>query len=366
MKRFLIFAFVILSWGVTIGQAPDSLSFQAVIRSDDGSLLVEQLVGAKIIIHQGSADGQVVFSETHADTTNENGLLTLFIGGGNKDIGDLSAIDWSKGPYFIERGIDPEGGTNYQISGTSQILSVPYALHANVADTARNIPQLRVSKIGDTLFVSDNNYVIIPGASYGGRPVADFDGNRYDTVRIGTQVWLSENLRTTHYNDGTEIPNLSLENDWLNDTLGAFNYFDNDETYAETYGIMYNWFAVNTGKLCPSGWHVPTETELNTLNTFLGGTSVTGGKLKETGTSHWNSPNEGATNDSGFTALPGGIRGSLSPANFSQLGEFGYFWSSTPDFGNNATFGSLSYQLSNFSVIANDKNAGVSVRCIKD
>lgn len=115
---------------ISFGQAPDSLSFQAVIRNEDGSLLTNQMVSARIGIYQGAEDGTIVYEETHTGNTNANGLLTLIIGGGTVQSGSFSSIDWSVGPYFIKRDIDPAGGTNYLISGTSRFLSVPYALYA--------------------------------------------------------------------------------------------------------------------------------------------------------------------------------------------------------------------------------------------
>lgn len=128
-KNYLILAFLSVA-SIAFGQAPDSLSFQAVIRNENGELLVNQLVSAKIGIYQGSEEGTIVYEETHTATTNSNGLLTLIIGGGNVQTGSFGSIDWSAGPFFIKREIDPAGGTDYIISGTSRFLSVPYALYA--------------------------------------------------------------------------------------------------------------------------------------------------------------------------------------------------------------------------------------------
>jgi uncharacterized protein (TIGR02145 family) len=325
----IIFLFI----NVLIGQSPEKMSFQAVIRDASGELVSNSSVELKMSVLQGSVDGMEVYSETHSEMTNENGLITLEIGGGTVVSGIYDVIDWSNGPYYLKREIDPSGGTNYVVSGTSQLLSVPYAMFANVADTVLNAPDtstineiqgLSVSFIGDTLYLSQSNYVIIPGLSAANPPVSDIDGNGYDTLHIGTQIWLAENLKTTHYNDGTPIPNVTDDTAWSGLSIGARSYYSNDSTqYDKVYGPLYNWHAVETGKLCPTGWHVPTDAEWTVLTNYLGGD---GGKLKEVGTVHWNN-STGATDEFGFTALPGGRR--LDSGAFSFIGDYGYWWSAT-------------------------------------
>jgi uncharacterized protein (TIGR02145 family) len=135
----------------------------------------------------------------------------------------------------------------------------------------------------------------------------DVDGNVYNTVTIGAQVWMAENLRTTKYNDGTSIPLVTDSTKWSDLSTPAHCWYNNDKaSYKATYGALYNWYTVATDNLCPTGWHVPTTAEWQILKDYLG-SSVDGGKLKESGTTHWKSPNKGATNESGFTALPGGL-----------------------------------------------------------
>ena len=139
------------------------------------------------------------------------------------------------------------------------------------------------------------------------------DGNTYNTIMIGTQTWMKENLKTTTFNDGTSIPLETDATKWAALTSSGYCYYNNDEaTYKDTYGVLYNWYTVNTGKLCPSGWHIPIEADWTNLTTFLGGENGAGGKLKESGTSHWINPNSGATNETKFTALPGGERVSVN------------------------------------------------------
>jgi uncharacterized protein (TIGR02145 family) len=158
--------------------------------------------------------------------------------------------------------------------------------------------------------------------------VTDIDGNLYHTVTICSQLWMVENLKTTRYNDGSLIPLVTDSAEWVNSRTPRYCWYNNDTAYKSTYGALYNWYAVNTGKLAPTDWHIPTYEEWTVLITCLGGDSVAGGKLKETGTSHWHSPNLGATNQTGFTAVPGGYReGGLG--SFGFIGFFGCWWNST-------------------------------------
>ncbi|MGB5436158.1 MAG: fibrobacter succinogenes major paralogous domain-containing protein [Maribacter sp.] len=197
--------------------------------------------------------------------------------------------------------------------------------------------------------------------------ITDFDGNRYKTVQIGDQLWMAENLKTTKYNDGKAIPWVTDNEIWNNLNTPAYCWYNNDETtYKNTYGALYNWYAVNTDKLCPMGWHVPTNNEWSTLIDYLGDVRNAGGKLKETGTIHWNSPNTGADNETGFTALPGGSRD--DGGTFYGMGDIGLWWSST-EFETNelGAWGSdVDFGTSGVYIYGNGKYRGRSVRCIKD
>jgi uncharacterized protein (TIGR02145 family) len=195
--------------------------------------------------------------------------------------------------------------------------------------------------------------------------VTDYQGNVYNTVKIGSQCWLKQNLRATKYNDGTNIPNVTNDGAWYDLTTPAYCWYENNySTYGSVYGALYNWYAVNTGKLCPVGWHVPSDVEWTQLSDFLGGEGVAGGKLKETGTTYWNSPNTGATNVSGFTALPGGCRSYLE--GFYSLKISGNWWSSSEEDANYALDRNLNYNLSQLSTMIDNKWWGLSVRCVKD
>ena len=194
--------------------------------------------------------------------------------------------------------------------------------------------------------------------------VIDIEGNVYNTITIGDQVWMVENLKTTKYNDGSQIYKVNYIMG-SNITTGAYCWYSYDSlTHYNTYGALYNWYAVNTGKLCPAGWHVPTHTEWLTLTDYLGGEDIAGGKLKETGTEHWHSPNTGATNESRFTALPGGS-GNFR-AGFQQIGEIGLWWSSTEYSGDTAWDRGMSYLNEEVSKYDREKVSFNSVRCVKN
>jgi len=198
--------------------------------------------------------------------------------------------------------------------------------------------------------------------------VQDYDGNVYNTVTIGTQVWMKENLKVTHYRNGAPIQNLSVISDWVNDNTGAYCDFNNTAGNVTIYGILYNWYAVNnSSNLCPSGWHIPTDAEWTTLATYLGDSSVAGGKMKETGTTHWKSPNTSATNSCSFTGLPGGYRDYFGV--FYSLTDTGRFWSATEVGGlfvSKAWSRELSYNSAHLGSYREYENDGCSVRCIKD
>jgi uncharacterized protein (TIGR02145 family) len=226
--------------------------------------------------------------------------------------------------------------------------------------------------------VNNNNIITILDITYlinytykgGPRPVCgcggitDIDGNLYRTIVIGDQCWMMENLRVTHYRNGDSLPNVTGLEDWEGLSGGAYCNYNNSEDSIAVYGRLYNWYAVNASSdIAPEGWHVPADAEWQSLIDFLGGASVAGGKLKDTGTVHWCSPNIGATNESGFKALPRGLR---YAGSFVFGCEIASFWSST-EFGDYYAWCELiansdsaierSYYL---------RNEGFSVRCVKD
>ncbi len=194
--------------------------------------------------------------------------------------------------------------------------------------------------------------------------VTDKDGNDYHSVKIGTQEWMVENLKTTKFNDGTAIPLVTGDAAWTNLLTPAYCWFNNNTGNKNIYGALYNFPTIYTGLLCPSGWHIPSDAEWTTLTDYLGGLDVAGGKMKETGTTHWNAPNTEATNTSGFTALPGGYR--IDYGNYLLFNRFGYYWSSTSKDASNSW---IRFMDSNYAYVVSDarsKSNGYSVRCLKD
>jgi len=281
------------------------------------------------------------------------------------------------------------GGGNVTDDGRASILArgvcwgtitAPTITNSNTSDgySTGAFTSLLTSLIAGTIYYVRAYATNIAGTAYGneisftttstsGITITDVDGNTYSTVIIGTQRWMKENLKTTKFNDGTAMLPVTDYSAWLGLTTPAYCWYNNDaSTYKDTYGALYNWYAVNTGKLCPSGWHVPNINELTTLIEYLGGENVTGGKLKETGTIHWRSPNTGATNSSGFTALPGGSRTSTSLTPFGSVGYTGYWWCSTEVSFNASWIYALYSDAITISKISDYKLLGLSVRCLKD
>ncbi len=213
-----------------------------------------------------------------------------------------------------------------------------------------------------------------------GQGVTDIDGNTYATVIIGQQEWMAENLRVTRFNDGSSIPHLTEGSDWVQLTTPAYCWYNNDEAdHKNTYGALYSWF-VSEGdsksgeNICPEGWHVPTDAEWSSLIRFLDPNSdpnelqeslIAGGKLKAAGTANWNTPNTGATNETGFAGLPGGYRD--QGGNFVQKGDLGRWWSADAHqtYGSAwwRSLGNASSKVTRHHLLKRQAN---SIRCIKD
>jgi uncharacterized protein (TIGR02145 family) len=246
------------------------------------------------------------------------------------------------------------------------------------ADTGTFISNL-TGLIPDTVYYVRAYVMNSQGTAYGneitfrtvlyylGDWVYDYDNNLYSSIVLGTQQWLGWNLRVTHYNNGDLIPNIPLGSYWYNASSGAWA---NGPLAFEIYGCLYNWYAVaDSRNLCPTGWHVPTDGEWTILINYLGGSSVAGGKLKETGTSHWNSPNTGASNRSGLTALPGGYAGWNFIdyyVTFYSVRDYGYFWTSTETSTTSSRFKLLGKNTQTIGGGTQQKYIGQSVRCIKN
>ena len=198
-----------------------------------------------------------------------------------------------------------------------------------------------------------------------GRPLYDVDGYTYKTDTIGNQIWMKENLKTAKFRNGDPIPGVESGSSWTALSTGAFCWYNNDMDQEYVYGKLYNWYAVNDArKLCPVGWHIPTESDWNTLITFLNGVNLAGGKMKESGLQYWNDPNIGATNESGFSGLPGGLRD--FNGNFVFIGDSGFWWGTPAGSNGDAYTQSLNTNSTSTINFYEDRRSGASVRCIRD
>ena len=474
MNKILLFLSAIFLTTGIFAQVPEKMSYQAVVRNGKKELITNRQIGLRISIIHGSVNGAAVYQEVFQPNpvTNVNGLVTAEIGSGTPTLGTFSSINWANGPYFIKAETDTTGGSNYIIAGTTQLVSVPYALHAKTAESVSgkipetdpffsvwkkeyndltnkpdlssfatkdminqnpfslnyndltNKPDLSVfatkDQVNQTNSGNDyNNIINKPDLSifvtkdmvnqlsaninynevtnkpelsiYATKNMAnrnitnlanavnpqdaatkadvdvlknriqalvderkllndgfydERDGNFYQVVKIGNQIWMAENLK---YLPALAVPPFSHTEPGYN--VIGYEGTDLNEARAtksfKTYGVLYNWPAamnempgnnsnpVVVQGVCPSGWHLPSRAEWDQLIGYLGGKKIAGGKMKETGTRHWWYPNAGATNESGFKALPGGEIDNNDL--FSETGENGYFWSSStnhsvPDF----------------------------------
>ena len=395
MKKLYTLLALVLTL-ITFAQAPQGFNYQATVRNSAGALIVNQNVYFKFNVMLNSQTSVPVFTETHYVPTDDLGQVNLVIGQGTATTGTFSTINWGTGNYYL--GIELNTGAGYVAMGTTQLLSVPYALYANSSGTTQaatpNLASVlavnngannsQIKNLADPTEVQDaatKGYIDTQLQTQISTLQAQIIALQnaitapLPNVTIGTQVWSSTNLEVNTYRDGTIIPHVTDPTAWAGLTTGAWCYYNNDTANGVVYGVLYNWYAVagihdtdpNTPNktLAPQGWHIPNNLEWITLINYLGGLSVAGGKMKEIGTSHWFSPNTGATNISGFTALPNGLR-VWNDGGFLLMGAYGHCWSIDEY---NLDF---SYAMFNFSDTQNSnlggtqKLNGAAVRCVKD
>ncbi len=481
-----------------VAQSPEKISYQAVIRDGSDILATNASIGMQISIIQNSINGTAVYIERHFPTTNVNGLVSIEIGTGTIVSGEFTTIDWGSDNYFIKTETDLNGGANYTITGTSQLLSVPYALHAKTAEnisgtidetdpvfsesiargisdtdtsnwnnetdpeytnsiaasitgidttnwnnkldgytetdpefsawdrsTGINITESQVSDLQNYLTtevdgnvtneIQDLANVLSQGADASNNIISnlanpvndqdaatkayvdllkarisemegqlynsgilklkDYDGNEYATIALGNQIWMAENLKTTHYADGTAIS-------------GVYVY-SNNENNAAIYGRIYTWTAAMNGEtssnenpsgiqgVCPSGWHLPSDEEWKELEMFLGMSESEANSINLRGTNEgsklagnsdlWNNgvlEDNAEFGTSGFLALPGGYRDTFG--SFYSLGNYAYFWSATKE--NDGSFKWVRVLRHNYSAVirVNYSENSFSVRCVKN
>ncbi|RLD31989.1 MAG: hypothetical protein DRI88_09890 [Bacteroidetes bacterium] len=348
MKKINLFLFVFFIFETMLAQAPQSFNYQAVARNSDGTAITNSPIGLKLSIRSGNANGTTIYSESFTPVSNAIGVFTVNIGEGNPLSGTFADINWGADKYFLNVAIDPAGGSNYIDMGTTQFVSVPYSLYT---------ASIYVNYSNDTLYIGDQ-YVVLTGGGSGG-DVTDYDGNTYETVTIGSQTWLKQNLRSLHYADGTPI-----------DSVWAYN---NNESNVATWGRLYNWNAAMHGAsssngnpsgvqgACPDGWHLPSKAEFEELVGFVGG--GVGWKLKETGSTYWEEPNSN-TNETGFSARGSGER--LIEGQFQSLKETTNFWSATEQDNLRASNMILYSNQGGAPIHSDNKKVGFSIRCIKN
>ncbi len=276
---------------------------------------------------------------------------------------------WSFDKLRWHPSVDPNGNTvrykvliNYNSTSYSQFATAltDTLVQLTGCDSSLSLKfkVMSYDALGDSSAWSAERIVFI-------RPITDIDGNVYYAVTIGAQVWMVENLKTTRYNDGTAIPLATDDAAWGNaSTTPAYCWYQNNINYKEPYGALYNAVSVNSGKLAPTGWHVPTNSEWSVLNAYLSGNGLQGGALKEAGTTHWVFPNTGATNETGFSALPGGRR--ASNGAFDYIGYDGSWWTSTAFNVVFSYYWYMDYLISDMGSSSNSINCGNSIRCVRD
>ncbi len=416
LRRITMFVFVFGLFSSVLGQFPEKFNYQAVLRDDAGQEMVLEDVSVKLSILKGDMDGPQVFTETHEVTTNEFGLVTLVVG----SINPLSDVNFSADSYFVEIRV------NGHLMGVSQLASVPYALHSQTSDDTfsgdyedlLNVPDLTSfieiedPESGDMLYFTEEGWESLPVGDEGqilsvvdGMPawiddppttVTDVEGNVYQTVVIGNQEWMAENLRTSKYRDGTDIPGGLSNADWQSQDEGAYALYphnnvdgiDSEQEMIEAYGKLYNWYAVDDSKgLCPEGWYVPTDSDWTQLVDYLldnvddidtdnvGNVlkscrqvdSPLGGDCDTADHPRWNSHGTHyGTDDFGFSAFPAGRR--RPDGSFAFIvGMTGFWWSSS-EYSSEDTYWIRDLRHTTGGVTRNDFEAinGFSVRCVRE
>lgn len=503
-KALLLVILIIFKYQFLIAQIPpNAFNYSAVARNSTGQPIANSILGIQISILKTSTIGEVQYTENHSVNTDEFGLFNIIIGAGSIQNGSFENIQWNTDNFYLQIGMDASGGSNFTTIGTTQLLSVPYALHSATADSLTtpifngnynnltnkptnlsdfnndlnfiNQYQLfSVSSSGDTLYLSNGNWVIIPNISgannpqlstintnnctnitatsalaggnilnngssnitqrgvcwslnpnptitndfsistsvsnnfnvyiYGltpstsyylrayainGAGVAygnqisfttqpgilfssgngvNYNGYQYQSIIYDNgQEWMTENLKTNSYSNGDIIPN---NFQWQSLTSGAYGYYNDQSANNTTYGKLYNFYAVSDPRnICPTGWHVPTENDFIQLINYLGGESIAGGVMKSTGNltdgnGLWSFPNGAGSNESGFSAVPGG-QGSIN--GYGGINGLGIFWSSTESNVNSAYSIMLNAADGTILPMINaGKTNGFSVRCIKN
>ena len=410
MKKFYaILCIAIASLTQLQAQAPQGFNYQATVRNSAGDLIINTNVYFKFNVIQGSLTAVPIFTETHYVSTDDLGQVNLVIGQGTANSGSFSALDWSLGSYYL--GIELDTGNGYLAMGTTQLLSVPYALYAeNSGNATSATPNLEAvlaennsannqqikdlqdpteAKDAVTKAYIDDLITNLQSQIDDLESDNDDDCPPFSVLVYGTQEWSGGNACNITYRDGTPIPQVTDATEWENLTTGAWAYYNNDETKPR----LYNWYAVmgihdavsltdpsQRKQFAPEGWHVPSDNEWTTLEEYLiangynyDGTTTgnriakamasTTGWISDTGTGAPGN-DQSLNNDSGFNAFPEGYR--LNNGSFFIEGYNAIFWSSTEINTSNAWFRNLYFSFSNLSRDYSYKHYGFSVRFVRD
>jgi uncharacterized protein (TIGR02145 family) len=358
MKKIFNFLFCLASAAAS-AQAPQGIPYQAIARNASGVAIANTAVKVRFSIRDSIATGAIKYQETHNPTTSALGLFSVNVGMGTVVSGTFSGINWGKNAKFLQVELNTTGGTTYTDLGTTQMMSVPYALFSGNSS-------VRVSEIGDSVVFGNGSFFIFPGVSSrnSNKPftVFDSDGNGYHTVKIGNQIWLQENLRTKKYSNGDIIVN--------NGDNFTRNYLipNGPNSISDKLGYLYKGFIITDSRgLCPVGFHIPSQSEWVALINYLGGNSADMVK----GVNYWPFPDFSSTNSSGFSALPVGPF--YYSGYFSTTLEFGkqtYWWSTTFSYFDQA-FNNFTYGISSGNSSFDENPGGRSdsafpIRCIKN
>jgi uncharacterized protein (TIGR02145 family) len=413
MKKFYIFLCLAIAALTQLqAQTPQGFNYQATVRNTTGELIINSNVYFKFNVIQGAQTTVPVFTETHYVPTDDLGQVTLIIGEGTANTGVFSEIDWSLGSYFLGIELSIDGPNDYVAMGTTQLLSVPYALYAaNSGNATATTPDLgsvlaqnnsasdqQIKNLQDPTEAQDaatKAYIDALIANLQSQidnteaaSVTDIDGNTYDYITYGTQVWTVDNAAMVTYRDGTLIPQVTGATEWSNLTTGAWCYHNNDPTKPR----FYNWYAVMgihdtdpdtpNKEFAPDGWHVPSDAEWTTLENHLIANSYnydqtnTGNKIAKSMASNTGwvfssteigavSNDQSLNNSSEFNAFPEATR--INDGSFDSDGE-GFdtiFWSSTvADLG--SWYRLLNYESSSLGRGASNNQSGFSVRFVRD
>ena len=415
MKKFYaILCLAIASLTQLQAQAPQGFNYQATVRDVNAALITNSNVYFKFNVFQGSQTAVPVFTETHYVPTDDLGQVTLVIGEGTANTGVFSEIDWSLGSYFLGIELSINDANDYKAMGTTQLLSVPYALYAaNSGNATATTPSLetvlaqnnsannqQIKDLQDPTEAQDavtmlflmekiselQDQINNLQSATGSGTVTDQNGNSYTYLTYGDQVWTVDNAEMVTYRDGTPIPEVTDNTEWADLTTGAWSYYNNDPTKPR----LYNWFAVmgihdndpNTPnkEFAPEGWHVPSDAEWTTLENYLIANgynydqTTTENKIAKAmaSTTGWSTSTElGAVgndqslnNSSGFNAFPEGYRN--DSGSFNNEGSLAIFWSSTENGTVNAWGRDLLNNSSDLFRNLNYKQDGFSVRFVRD